>query len=198
MRRSLPLVLAALGLFGCAENPAPQPQYSQQPPPPPVVAEPLPQQPAYQPPPSYQPPPEQPGGYTQPAQYSPPPEQYPAPVAEEYDVDNDEAPPPPAMSEVVDDYPVGQPEPVAAPATPPPYIEEDPGYAPWEGAMWVHGFWRWRGEWIWIRGRWARPPMPNYVYVDPYYECRGGEVVIIEGHWQRPGIVFVVPPPRHS
>src|SRR6185312_17006987 len=46
-----------------------------------------------------------------------------------------------------------------------------------------------------IRGRWARPPMPGYVWCDPYYEARDGVVVIVEPHWSRPGVVFVPPPP---
>ena len=32
-------------------------------------------------------------------------------------------------------------------------------------------------------------------WCDPYYEARDGVVVIVEGHWARPGRVFVPPPP---
>src|SRR5207253_2328005 len=83
----------------------------------------------------------------------------------------------------------------AAPAAPPPYYDEDPGYAPYDSAIWIHGYWRWRGEWIWIRGRWSRPPMFGYEWCEPYYEARPGVVVIVEGHWRRHGVVFVAPPP---
>src|SRR6185503_7656721 len=181
MRRSLLLLLAAVFIGGCAESPPPQPQQPVQPPPPAVV---------YSPPPAYQPPAEQP---PPPQQYQEPPPQYQQPAPPQDDVDEEEAPPP--DSQVVDEYPVGEPEAYAAPAAPPPVYDEGPGYAPWDGAIWVHGYWRWRGEWIWIRGRWARPPMPDYTWCDPYYEVRDGVVVIVDGHWARPGAVFVPPPP---
>jgi hypothetical protein len=157
MRRKLTLVLTAT-LLGCAESPPPQPQYQ---PPPPVVAQPIPQQQYYPPPQEAQgPPPNQ----VQLAQYS---EQNPAPPEADVDEDYYDENQPPPPSETVDQYPVGQPEAIAAPAAPPPYIEEDPGYAPWDGALWINGFWRWRGEWIWVRGRWALPPQPGFIFCEP-------------------------------
>src|SRR5260370_32843349 len=48
----------------------------------------------------------------------------------------------------------------------------------------------WCGGW----GRWRGLSMVEYVFVDAYYECGGPVVGIVEGHWQRPGVVFVPPP----
>ncbi len=42
--------------------------------------------------------------------------------------------------------------------TPPPPQVENPGPAPYSGAVWVPGFWEKRsGEWTWIGGHWEHP-----------------------------------------
>jgi hypothetical protein len=66
---------------------------------------------------------------------------------------------------------------------------------PFESAVWVGGYWVWRGNWVWASGRWMGPPQPSYVWVHPYYEHRADAVIFVDGHWSPPGVVFV-PPPR--
>ncbi|HUL19370.1 MAG TPA: hypothetical protein VLV29_08905 [Steroidobacteraceae bacterium] len=103
-----------------------------------------------------------------------------------------EAPPP----SVYEEPPVSQPAPVVVAWAPPPMLVEVPPPMPFEGAVWVGGYWVWRGNWVWASGRWMGPPQPAYVWVHPYYEHRAGAVIFIDGHWAPPGVVFV-PPPRN-
>jgi hypothetical protein len=40
------------------------------------------------------------------------------------------------------------------------------GFAPGPGYVWTDGYWdRSGGQWIWIGGRWMRPPRPHAVWV---------------------------------
>jgi outer membrane lipoprotein SlyB len=63
-------------------------------------------------------------------------------------------PPPPPVDNVV----------VTAPPPPPP-LAERVVVAPGPGYVWIGGEWIWRGQWLWIRGRWALPPYPKAVWV---------------------------------
>jgi hypothetical protein len=102
-----------------------------------------------------------------------------------------EAPPP----SVYEEPPAYQPAPVVVAWAPPPMLVEVPPPMPFESAVWVGGYWVWRGNWVWASGRWMGPPQPTYVWVHPYYEHRADAVIFIDGHWAPPGVVFV-PPPR--
>ena len=102
-----------------------------------------------------------------------------------------EAPPP----SVYEEPPTVQPAPVVVAWAPPPMLVEVPPPMPFENAVWVGGYWVWRGNWVWASGRWMGPPQPTYVWVHPYYEHRADAVIFIDGHWSPPGVVFV-PPPR--
>ena len=104
------------------------------------------------------------------------------------------APPHTAVSVYVEP-PISQPEPVAVAWAPPPLLVESPPPPPFEGAVWVGGYWVWHGDWVWAHGRWVGAPRPNYVWVHPYYEHRDGMVIFITGHWSPPGVAFVPPPP---
>ena len=119
-----------------------------------------------------------------PAPYEPAP---PPPVAEAVP----EAPPP----SVYEEPPAYQPAPVVVAWAPPPMLVEVPPPMPFESAVWVGGYWVWRGNWVWASGRWMGPPQPTYVWVHPYYEHRADAVIFIDGHWAPPGVMFV-PPPR--
>lgn len=105
------------------------------------------------------------------------------------------APAPQQVVSVYVDPPIVQPAPIAVPWAPPPLLVEVPPPMPFDGAVWVGGYWHWEGAWVWARGRWLAPPQPSYAWVQPYYENRGGTVVFITGHWSPPGVVFVPPPP---
>ena len=102
-----------------------------------------------------------------------------------------EAPPP----SVYEEPPAYEPAPVVVAWAPPPMLVEVPPPMPYGSAVWVGGYWVWRGNWVWASGRWMGPPQPTYVWVHPYYEHRADAVIFIDGHWAPPGVVFV-PPPR--
>jgi len=131
-----------------------------------------------------------------PAPSQPAPEAYPPQAA----APPAEAPPPeesapaPAVSVNVEPAEV-QPAPIAVGWAPPPMLVEAPPPMPYAGAVWVGGYWVWQGNWVWAHGQWMGPPQPDYVWVHPYYEHRGDEVIFIDGHWSAPGVVFVPPPP---
>jgi hypothetical protein len=56
-------------------------------------------------------------------------------------------------------------------APPPPRVEYY-GPAPYPGAVWIGGFWRWGGErYVWVRGHWAAPH-PGFRWV-PRHWVRG-------------------------
>src|SRR5262245_5579892 len=115
------------------------------------------------PPPVYAPPP---------VVVAPPPPVYvPPPVVEA----------PPAYVEL-EAY---EPQPVYYEAPPPPaprYEVRPP--APFFGAIWVDGWWDWRGHrWVWIGGRW-QSPRSGYVYAPPRYDYTGGRVTVIRPHWR--------------
>ncbi len=102
----------------------------------------------------------------------------------------------PASQPVVSIYvepPPYQPPPVRVAWAPPPMLVETPPPIPYDGAIWIGGYWVWEGNWVWAHGRWAAPPKPGYGWVNPYYENRHGSVVFVDGFWGAPGIAFVAP-----
>jgi len=112
----------------------------------------------------------------------------PAPVAEEA------APPPPVVS-VYEEPPLSEPAPIAVGWAPPPMLVEVPPPTPFPYAVWVGGYWVWQGNWVWAHGHWMAPPRAQYVWVHPYYEHRGDQVIFINGHWSAPDVAFVPPAP---
>jgi hypothetical protein len=103
--------------------------------------------------------------------------------------------PPRAVVSVYVEPPISQPEPIAVGWAPPPLLVENPPPPPFDGAVWVGGYWVWQGDWVWAHGHWVGAPRPNYVWVHPYYEHRDGVVIFINGHWSPPDVAFVPPPP---
>jgi hypothetical protein len=58
------------------------------------------------------------------------------------------------------------------------------GPAPHPGAVWVGGYWSYRGgEWVWIPGYWTRAPRPNLVWIPGTWEARSRGWVWMPGHW---------------
>ena len=98
-----------------------------------------------------------------------------------------------ASISVYEDPPISEPEPILVRWAPPPMLVEAPYEMPYRGAVWIGGYWVWNGNWVWSHGRWAGAPRPNYYWVHPYYENRGGNVVFITGYWCPPTAVFVAP-----
>jgi hypothetical protein len=93
------------------------------------------------------------------------------------------------------DPPIDQPEPIAVQWAPPPMLVEVPPPQPYADAFWTGGYWAWEGRWFWSAGRWAPPPRPRYVWVQPYYEHRADVVVFVPGFWCAPERHFVPPAP---
>jgi hypothetical protein len=120
----------------------------------------------------------------------------PAPLyvapAPQYAPDNE-----PVVSVYVDP-PLDQPAPIAVQWAPPPMLVEVPPPQPYPDAIWTGGYWAWEGRWFWAAGRWAPPPRPSYVWVQPYYEHRADVVIFVPGFWCPPERHFVPPPPGIS
>ncbi len=66
-----------------------------------------------------------------------------------------------------------------------PYAVGAVGYAPGPGFVWVDGFWDLRGgRWAWAPGEWRRPPRAHAVWVRSYWEPRGHSYRFHRGHWR--------------
>ncbi|MES1257051.1 MAG: YXWGXW repeat-containing protein [Acidobacteriota bacterium] len=59
------------------------------------------------------------------------------------------------------------------------------GVAPGPGYVWTDGYYDWQGSnWVWLDGRWARPPRPGRVWVTPYWERHGRGYRFHKGRWR--------------
>jgi hypothetical protein len=130
---------------------------------------------------------------------APAPPTEPPPPPQAYSPPDEAAPPeesaPEAAVSVNVDPPLYQPAPIAVAWAPPPMLVEVPPPEPFAAAVWVGGYWVWQGNWVWAHGHWVAPPGAEYMWVHPYYEHRGDEVIFIDGHWSQRGVAFVPPPP---
>lgn len=71
------------------------------------------------------------------------------------------------------------------PAGPPAPIVERPGPPPQHGFVWISGYHRWDGgRYVWVPGRWDRPPRPHARWVPAHYVHRHGGWFFIEGRWR--------------
>lgn len=79
----------------------------------------------------------------------------------------------------------GGPGYVVVTSPPPPPRAEIIGVAPFVGAVWIGGFWRWTGAtWVWVGGHWARRPWPRAVWVPGHWARQAGGWIWIEGYWR--------------
>jgi hypothetical protein len=70
------------------------------------------------------------------------------------------------------------------PAPPPPYVVGAVGVAPGPGFVWADGFWDLHGgRWVWVNGRWARPPRPRAVWEPDRWERHGNNWRHHRGRW---------------
>ena len=70
-------------------------------------------------------------------------------------------------------------------APPPPVRMGVVGVAPGPGYVWVGGYQRWNGtRYVWVSGRWVRPPRFGAVWVAPRYARRGSTWVFYKGYWR--------------
>ncbi len=68
---------------------------------------------------------------------------------------------------------------------PPVAVVERPGPPPERGFVWIAGYHRWdRDHYVWVPGRWDRPPRVGAVWVPHRWVHRGDHWVLIEGHWR--------------
>jgi len=68
---------------------------------------------------------------------------------------------------------------------PPPPIVERRGPPPGAGFVWIGGYHRWDGgHYVWVPGRWDRPPHPGARWVAHRWEHRGDGYVFHEGYWR--------------
>lgn len=68
---------------------------------------------------------------------------------------------------------------------PPPPMHEDRGRPPERGFVWIDGYHRWEGDhYVWVPGRWERPPREHQRWVAHHWVHRHGEWVLVEGHWR--------------
>jgi hypothetical protein len=82
------------------------------------------------------------------------------------------APPPPGQTVVVEN-----------PGEPPAPKVEAPPPAPDVTFVWIPGAWEWRGNWVWVAGRWDRPH-PGRVWMAGHWQHRRHGSVWIGGHWE--------------
>jgi hypothetical protein len=68
---------------------------------------------------------------------------------------------------------------------PPAPIVERRGPAPGREFVWIDGYHRWDGaRYVWVPGRWDRPPHPGAHWVAHRWVHRNGGYVMVEGHWR--------------
>src|ERR1700681_1678130 len=71
-------------------------------------------------------------------------------------------------------------------APPPPVRVGIVGVAPHPGYVWVEGYHRWHGgRYVWVPGRWARPPYAGGIWVPAQWAPRRGGWVYVPGYWRR-------------
>ncbi len=67
---------------------------------------------------------------------------------------------------------------------PPPVVERRPP-PPGRGFVWIGGYQRWDGgRYVWVPGRWDRPPRAHAHWVAHRWVHRRGQWVFVEGHWR--------------
>ncbi len=71
-------------------------------------------------------------------------------------------------------------------SAPPPLRYERRSPPPGAGYAWIDGYWGLnRGRYIWVPGRWDRPPYPGAYWSHPHYDHYNDGWHMHEGHWDR-------------
>jgi hypothetical protein len=69
-------------------------------------------------------------------------------------------------------------------APPAPIVERRPP-PPDRGYVWIDGYHNWDGNrYVWVPGRWDRPPHPGGHWVAHRWVHRGDHWELVEGHWR--------------
>ena len=70
-------------------------------------------------------------------------------------------------------------------APPPPVRVGVVGVAPGSGYVWIGGYQRWNGHaYVWVPGRWVRPPRAGVIWISPRWVHTGGGWVFHGGYWR--------------
>lgn len=85
------------------------------------------------------------------------------------------------------DQPAYSSRPLTVAVAPPPPIEEQATPEPFVGAVWISGYWDWRGDLgrhVWVPGHWTTPPRTGVVYMPPSWQPDGhGRWYRVPGRW---------------
>ena len=94
-------------------------------------------------------------------------------------------PPPPRGQEIiVQQAPPMQEQVTVIRQAPPPVIVERRPNAPGRDFIWLPGYWvLHQNRWVWVSGRWDRPPHPGAVWVPHHWEHVGPEFHFTVGVW---------------
>ena len=70
---------------------------------------------------------------------------------------------------------------------PPVDVVETRPVAPGPNHVWIAGYQRWDGHaYIWVPGRWDRPPHAGWIWEPHRWQERDGRWVFVKGRWRRP------------
>jgi len=68
---------------------------------------------------------------------------------------------------------------------PPHALVEKRPVAPGPEFVWITGYHRWDGNaYVWVPGRWEKPPHEHARWVAHQWVKRNGGYVLVEGHWR--------------
>ena len=74
---------------------------------------------------------------------------------------------------------------VRVPPPRPPTHARAIGRPPQPGFVWTAGYHRWNGRrYVWVPGRWVRPPRRGAVWVAPRWNRRGNGWTFRAGYWR--------------
>lgn len=94
------------------------------------------------------------------------------------------APPPPEPI-IVYQEPPRQEMVLVVHRAPPPLRQEARLRMPGQGFVWISGNWVvQRNQWVWVAGRWERPPRANAHWEPHRWENHGGEFRLTIGGWR--------------
>jgi hypothetical protein len=80
---------------------------------------------------------------------------------------------------------IGSAQTVIRVGPPPPVRVGVVGVAPGPGFVWIPGYQSWNGNgYVWVAGKWVRPPRVGVVWVQPRYAHSGTTWLYHAGYWR--------------
>ncbi len=96
-----------------------------------------------------------------------------------------EPPPPPTRPVIVREAPPIEEQVVVIRSAPPREIVETRPRRPGRDFVWTPGYWvLHRNAWVWVSGKWDRPPHAGAVWVAHHWEPHGAEFHFTAGFWR--------------